>query len=121
MRGPNSLFGRIVQLVFARALETLLHTGVAPQGADRIANLWGQALTLDLRRLHEDGLDVIFVPGVLEGQFQRFHGLQDHAHRLNGVAVDDFLERLALVARISALVDELHLLQDRGLARLSRT
>jgi hypothetical protein len=56
---------------------------------------------------------------VVEWQLERLHGLKDDAHRLDGVAEDDLLERLALIARVPALVDELHLLEDGRLSGLS--
>lgn len=117
----RSLFGRVVELVLARALEALLHAGILPQDRDGVANLRGQAVALDLRRLHEDGLDVVLGALVVERQLQRLHGLEDDAHRLDRVAEDDLLERLALVARVAALVDELHLLENCRLAGFTST
>ena len=67
-------------MIFARALEALLHTGVAPQSANRVANLRGDAVTLDLCRLHEDGLNVVLVASILQGKLQGFHSLQDNPH-----------------------------------------
>ena len=116
-----ALFGRVVELVLARALEALLHAGILPQDRDGIANLRGQAVALDLCRLHEDGLDVVLGALVVERQLQRLHGFEDDAHRLDRVAEDDLLERLALVARVATLVDELHLLEDCRLARFTGT
>jgi hypothetical protein len=117
----DSLFRGVVQLVLARALEALLHAGVLPEHRDGVANLRGQAVALDLCGLHEDGLDVVLGALVIERQLERLHGLEDDAHRLHGVAEDDLLERLTLVARVTALVDELHLLEDGRLAGLSGT
>lgn len=117
--GSHSLFGRVVELVLAGPLEALLDTGVAPESANGTADLWGQAVTFDLSGLHEDGLHVVFVAGVLQGKLERLHGLQDDTHRLNRVAVDDFLEGFPFIARVSTLVDQLHLLQNSRLAGLS--
>lgn len=116
-----ALFGRVVELVLARALEALLHAGILPQDGDGVANLRGQAVALDLRRLHEDGLDVVLGALVVERQLQRLHGFEDDAHRLDRVAEDDLLKRLPLVARVAALVDELHLLEDCRLAGFTGT
>lgn len=114
-----SLFRRIVQLVFTGALEALLDTSIMPQGCNGITDLRKKAITFDLSRLHEDGLHMVFIAAIFKRQLQRLHSLQDDPHRLNGVAVDDFLEGLAFVARVTTLVDELHLFEDGGLARLS--
>lgn len=98
LHGAFSLFSRVVELVLARALEALLHTSILPQNGDGVSNLRRQAVALNLCRLHEDGLDVVFGALVVERQLERLHGLEDDAHRLDGVAEDDLLERLALVA-----------------------
>lgn len=90
--GHYSLFGRVVQLVFAGALEALLNTSIAPELANGVSNLGGNAVTLDLSGLHEDGLHVVLVARILQGKFERLHGLENDPHRLDGVAVDDFLE-----------------------------
>lgn len=90
--GRYSLFGRVVQLVFARALEALLNTSVAPKLANGVSNLGGNAVTLDLSGLHEDGLHVVLVACILQRQLEGLHGLENDPHRLDGVAVDDFLE-----------------------------
>lgn len=37
-----------------------------------------------------------------------------HVHRLDGIGVDDLLVRLALLVRVGALVNELHLLCAKG-------
>jgi hypothetical protein len=58
---------------------------------------------------------------VVERQLQRLHGLEDDAHRLDGVAEDDLLEGLALIARVAALMDQLHLLENRRLAGFTST
>lgn len=117
----NILFGRIVELIFAGATETLLYPGIAPKSLDGTTDFRGKAVTLDLRRLHKNGLDVVFGAGILERKFKRLHGLQNDTHRLNGIAVDDFLERFPFIARVATLVDELHLLQDGGLSRFTGT
>ena len=59
---------------------------------------------------------MVFGALVVERQLERLHGLKDDAHRLHRVAEDDLLERLALVARVSTLVDELHLLENGRLS-----
>lgn len=99
-------------MVFARSLEALLHAGVFPEYRDGVANLWGQAVAFDLRGLHEDGLHVVLCALVVERELERLHSLEDDAHRLDGVAEDDLLERFPLVARVATLVDELHLLEN---------
>ena len=119
--GKYSLFRRVVQLVFPRPLEALLHTAVAPQSSNRISDLRRKVVTFDLSGLHEDGLNVVLVTGILERQFQRFHRFQNDSHRLNRVTVDNFLERLSFVTRVSSLMDQFHLLQNCRLARLSRS
>lgn len=119
--GRDSLLGRVVQLVLARTLEALLHADILPQNRDCVTNLRRQAVALDLCGLHEDGLDVVLGALVVERQLQRLHCLEDDAHRLDGVAEDDLLERLALIARVAALVDELHLLEDCRLAGFTST
>src|SRR5688572_28367050 len=103
---------RVVELVFPGPLEAGLDTAVPPQSLDGVANLRREDVTLDLCRLHEDGLDVVLHPRVRQWQLERLHGLENDAHRLYCVAEDDLLERFPLVARVTALVDELHLLQD---------
>lgn len=65
-----SLFGRVVQLVFTRTLEAFLNTSVSPQGTDGITDLRGDAVTLDLSRLHEDGLHMVLVTRILQRQLQ---------------------------------------------------
>ena len=42
-------------------------------------------------------------------------------HALDGVGVDDLLVRIPLLGVVAVEVDELHLLEHRRLARLSRT
>lgn len=111
--------GGVVQLVLPRTLETALNTGVLPQRLDGIANLRGKIVAFDLLWLHEDGLNVILGSLIVEGQLQRLHGFEDDAHRLDGVAEDDLFEGFPLIARIPALVDQLHLLEDGRLSRLS--
>lgn len=59
---------------------------------------------------------MVFHPGIRQRQLQRLHSLKDDAHRLDRVAEDDLLERFSLVARVTAFVDELHLLKDRRLS-----
>jgi len=66
--GQCSLSGRVVELIFAGSLEARLNTSVFPKGGNGISNLGGQTISLDLRRLHENGLDVIFCGAVLERQ-----------------------------------------------------
>jgi hypothetical protein len=116
-----SLFGRVVELILARPLEALLYASILPKYGDGVSNLRGQAVALNLRRLHENSLDVVLGALVVERELKRLHGLEDDAHRLDRVAEDDLLERLPLVARVAALVDELHLLEYGRLARLSGT
>ena len=48
---------------------------------------------------------------------QSLHGVQDHG--VDGVGVDDGLEHDPLLQAIVCLVDDPHLLQESGLARLS--
>jgi hypothetical protein len=96
-----------------------LHTSILPQHRDGVSNLRGEAIPLDLCGLHENGLDVVFGALVVKRQLERLHGLEDDAHRLHRVGEDDLLERLPLVARVAALVDELHLLENRRLSGLS--
>ena len=115
------LFRRVVQLVLARALEALLHTRILPEYGDGIANLRGKAVAFDLRRLHEDCLNVVLGALVVERKLKGLHSLENDTHRLNGVAEDDLLEGLTLVTRVAALVDELHLLEDSGLSRFTST
>lgn len=98
-----------------------MHAGILPKGTNSVANLRGKAVTLDLCRLHEDGLDVILATLVVQWQLQRFHGLEDDAHRLDGVGEDDFLEGLTLIPRVATLVDKLHLLENRRLAGFTST
>jgi hypothetical protein len=117
----NLLSCGIVQLVLPGALEAVLDTNILPKRLDGVANLRRQVVTLDLLWLHEDSLDVVFGALVVEWQLERLHRLQDDAHRLDCVAEDDLLERLALVARVAALVDELHLLEDGGLSGFTGT
>ena len=83
-----------------------------PQSVDGGAHFGHQTVPLDLDGLHKDGLHVVFIASVLQWQLERLHGLEDDAHGLHRVAVDDFLEGLALVARVATLVDELHLFED---------
>ncbi len=92
------LFRGVVQLVLSRALEALLDTDILPESIDGVAHLRRQAVALDLCWLHEDGLDVVLGALIVERKLERLHGLEDDAHRLDGVAEDDLLERLALIA-----------------------
>lgn len=115
------LSGRIVELVLSRALEALLDTTVFPQSLDGVSDLGRKDIALDLGGLHEDGLDVVLHPLVLQRQLQGLHGLQDDAHGLDRVAEDDFLERLSFVAGVATLVDELHLLEDGRLSGFTST
>lgn len=124
--GANAMFGnllsrRIIQLVFPRPLEALLNTNILPQSLNCVANLWWQDVAFDLGGLHEDGLDVVLHSLILEREFEGLHSLENDAHGLNGVAENDFLERLSLVARIAALVDKLHLLQNGGFSGFTST
>lgn len=116
-----SLLSRVVQLVLPRALEALLHTSILPEHGDGVANLRGQAVAFNLCGLHEDSLDVVLGALVVERKLERLHGLEDDTHGLDCVAEDDLLKRLPLVARVAALVDELHLLEDGRLARFTGT
>jgi hypothetical protein len=103
-------------LVFSRALEARLDTGISPEDRDGVANLRGQAVAFDLCGLHEDGLDVVFGFLVVERELQRLHGLEDDAHRLDSVAEDNLLERLLFVAGVTTFVDELHLFENGRLS-----
>jgi len=93
-------------------LEAGLDTRVLPEDRDGVTDLWGKVVTLNLCGLHEDGLDVVLGSLIVEGKLQRLHCFEDDAHRLDSVAEDDFLERLSLVTRVAALMDELHLFED---------
>lgn len=106
-------------MVLAGSFEALLDTDVPPQSRNGIANLGGKVVSFDLGWLHENGLYMVLGPLVVKRQLKLLHGLEDDPHRLHGITEDDFLEGLTLVARISTLVDQLHLLQDRRLARFS--
>jgi hypothetical protein len=117
----NSLFRRIVQLVLARSLEALLHASILPEHRNGIPDLWRQAVAFNLCGLHEDGLNVVLGALVIERQLQGLHSLEDDAHRLHRVAEDDLLEGFPLVARVAALVDELHLLENGRLAGFTST
>lgn len=88
----NILSGRVVQLVLSGSLEALLHTTVLPQGLDGAANLGRKDVALDLGGLHEDGLDVVLHPLILERELQGLHGLKNDAHGLDSVAENDLLE-----------------------------
>lgn len=66
-RTTGVLFSRVVELVLARALEASLQAGVLPEGGDGGADLGGQAVALNLLRLHKDSLDMIFAAAVGEG------------------------------------------------------
>lgn len=56
----NLLSCRVVQLILAGSLETVLNTGILPQGLDGVANFWWEVVALNLLWLHEDGLNVVF-------------------------------------------------------------
>jgi len=64
---------------------------------------------------------VVLCTLIIQRKLKRLHCLEDDTHRLDSVAKDDLLERLSLIARVAALMDELHLLQDRRLPRLTST
>lgn len=113
------LLSRIVQLILAGSLETLLHTDISPQSRNSITDLGGKIVSFDLSWLHEDSLDVVLGSLVVKWKLKLFHGLENNAHRLNGIAEDNLLEGFPLIARVASLVDQLHLLQDRRLSRLS--
>ena len=61
-----SLFGRVVELILSRSLETLLHTGILPEGVNGIPDFGWQAVSFDLCGLHEDGLYMVFCPLVIK-------------------------------------------------------
>lgn len=115
----NLLFGRVVELVFTRPLEALLHAGVFPKHRYGISHLRRKAVALDLRRLHEDCLHMVLGALVVQRELERLHGLEDHTHRLHRVAEDNLLEGLSFIARVTALVDELHLLEDGRFSRFT--
>lgn len=94
---------------------------VLPQSLDGAANFRGQDIAFDLSGLDEDGLDVVLHALVLKGQLKGLHGLENDAHGLNSVAENDFLERLAFIARVATLVDQLHLLENGRLSRFTST
>jgi len=64
------VFGRVVELVLTRPLETGLDTNILPKSGNGIANLWWKAVTFDLCRLHEDGLHVVLGALIVERKFQ---------------------------------------------------
>lgn len=121
MGGLDILSRRVVELVFPGPLEAGLDTAIPPESLNGIANLRREDVALDLCRLHEDGLDVVLHPRVRQWELERLHGFENDAHRLDCVAEDDLLEGFPLVARVAALVDELHLLQDGRLPGFTST
>ena len=117
----NLLSCGVVQLILAGSLETVLNTGILPQGLNGISNFWWEVVALDLLWLHKNGLNVILGPLVVKWELQRLHGLEDNAHRLDCVGENDLFEGLSFIARVATLVDKLHLLENGRLSRLSST
>lgn len=98
-----------------------MDTSILPQSFDGGTDFWRETITFDLGWLHEDSMDVILGALIVKRKLKALHSLEYNAHRLDGVAVDNFLERFTLVARIRSLVDEFHLLQNGRFTRLAST
>ena len=64
--GGGLLFCRIIELVLSRSAEAVQDAAISPQFFDSCTNLRGQAFAFDLRGLHEDGLNVILCPLIVE-------------------------------------------------------
>lgn len=92
------LLSRIVQLILAGSLEAFLHADISPKGRNSIADLRGKIVSFDLSWLHEDSLNVVLGSLVVEGKLKLFHGLENNAHRLNGITENNLLEGFPLIA-----------------------
>ena len=67
--GVEVVLGAIIELILATPLESGLHACVRPQSLDSISNIWGKYVALDLCRLHEDSLHMVFCSLVVKRQF----------------------------------------------------
>lgn len=81
------LFGRVVELVLATALEGLLDVGVNPKVLNGNSNFVGHVLAFNLRRQAHDNNSIVAVGVVVERQLHLVHGLKNNAHTRNGRAI----------------------------------
>mmetsp|Transcript_11246 Transcript_11246/g.27822 ORF Transcript_11246/g.27822 Transcript_11246/m.27822 type:complete len:216 (-) Transcript_11246:14-661(-) len=108
---------RVVELKLALPVEGHLHRLIRPQFLEGLRGLGVHhlAVCLPLERLPQR-LDIC-----RHFQLDLLKRLEEGVHRGDNVGVDNALEGLSLRLGVAVLVDDLHLLEDGRLARLSRT
>ena len=107
-------------MVFIRSGEAFLHSAVYPQSLHSSQQLLGERFSVLHPGDHvHNHLGVAFSLVVAEGDVEVRHGPEYGHQGLDGVTVDHRTVLLEVLAGEAALVDDLHLLHNGALTRLS--
>eukprot|EP01136_Pigoraptor_vietnamica_P040514 Opistho-1_new@12503 len=109
----------VVELELGRARKARLNTAVLPEPLDGARELVVERDAVEVIAIAEHLLGVRLAVVVAVRNLKRLHRRHERLHRLDRVAVHNVAELDALLRRVTLLVDDLHLLHDGALARLT--
>eukprot|EP01137_Pigoraptor_chileana_P032336 Opistho-2@21551 len=119
IKAVKIVFCRVVELEFGCAGKALLDAAVCPEALDGRRKLIIERDTVEVVAVAEHLLGIGLAVIAAVRDFERLHGGDKCLHRLNRVAVHNVLELDALILGVALLVDDLHLLDNGTLARLT--